>query len=102
MPLCWEGCAVLIAFVFGMAMLPLVADLTRRALAGILLFAAFGAVVILTWDYEAMEDRPSWREMLFSWQTLVAVLIFAVLVAAMIAAGFYGYHPRVPHPRAFG
>jgi hypothetical protein len=49
-PVSWEGYAVTVAFLLGMALMRLEADLTRRAIAIALLAAAYAAVVFLTWS----------------------------------------------------
>ena len=49
-PVSWEGWAVSIALLLGMGLLRLVEDPLRRSIALALLFAAYGAVVFLTWS----------------------------------------------------
>src|SRR5438270_399262 len=65
-------------------------DPTRRAIAIVLLAAAYCALVCLTWGDPDAEVRRSWRETLFNWQTLVWLLFLLALAASMIAAGYRG------------
>ena len=49
-PVSWEGYAVTVALVLGLGLLKWVDDLPRRSIALVLLVAAYGAVVFLTWS----------------------------------------------------
>ena len=94
MPVSWEGYAVIVALLLGMALLRLEGDPVRRAIATVLLAAAFCAIVALTWDDPDAEVRRSWRETLWNWHTLASLALMlafaAVFVAAVFVAVSYG------------
>jgi hypothetical protein len=87
-PLCWEGYTVTVAFLLGMALLRLVDDLNRRAIATALLVAAFGAIVFLTWEDPDAEVRRGWRERLWNRGTLVWLVVWLVFAAVAVFAGY--------------
>ena len=87
-PISWEGYVVTVAFVLSMGLINLEGDLTRRSIAAALLVAAFCAVVVLTWGDPDRAGRPSFRETLWNWQTLVWLLVLLALGAAVAAASY--------------
>jgi len=100
-PISWEGYAVTVAFVVGLALLRLESDVIRRAIALALVIAAYTAIVILTWgDPEGAVVRRGWRETFWNRYTLVWLAVLLLLAGALIAAGFVGcggcYHRPAP------
>jgi hypothetical protein len=87
-PVSWEGYAVTVALVLGMALLRLEGDATRRSIAIVLLAAAFCAIVVLTWSDPDAEVSRSWSETLRSWRTLVSLALMLAFAAAFVAAVF--------------
>jgi small-conductance mechanosensitive channel len=77
----------MVVFFLGMALLNLEPDLTRRSIAGVLLIAAFCAVVVLTWGDPDGEVR-GWRETLFSRYTLLWLGVLVLLAVAIAAASY--------------
>jgi hypothetical protein len=92
-PLTWQGYAITFAFLLGLGLLRLEADLIRRSIATALVVAAYGAVVILTWGDPASDAPRNWRRALFNQGTLVWLMVLAAIAAAVVAAGFYGARP---------
>jgi cyclic lactone autoinducer peptide len=82
----WEGYAVTVAFLLGMALLQLEGERTRRAIAMALVAVAYCAVVVLTWGDPDSGVRQHWRETLFNRQTLVWLAVLLALAAAFVAA----------------
>jgi multisubunit Na+/H+ antiporter MnhC subunit len=92
-PLRWQGYAITFAFLLGLGLLRLEADLVRRSIATALVVVAYGAVVILTWGDPESDAPPDWRRALLNRGTLVWLLVLAVIATAMVVAGFYGARP---------
>jgi hypothetical protein len=92
-PLTWQGYAVTVAFLLGLGLLRLEADLARRSIATALVVVAYAAVVILTWGDPECASPPDWRTALFNRGTLIWLLVLVVIAAVMAAAGFYGARP---------
>jgi hypothetical protein len=84
-PVSWEGYAVTVAWFLGMSLLQLEGDLARRSIAITLLVAAYGVIIFLTWADPEGEDR-SWREMLWSRQTVVTLVVLVLFAAVFIGA----------------
>jgi hypothetical protein len=87
-PVSWEGYAVTVAFVLGLGLSRLAPDPIRRAIAMALIVAAYGAVVILTWENPDAEAGRGWRATLWNRQTLVWLGVLLVIAAACVAAGY--------------
>jgi hypothetical protein len=87
-PCSWEGWAVTLALLLGMGLLQLESDPTRRAIAMVLVVAAYCAVVIMTWADPDSDERRGWRETLWNRRTLVWLVVLLVFAAAFVAANY--------------
>jgi hypothetical protein len=96
-PVCWEGCAVTVAFGLGLGLLTMVRAPIQRSVAMALVVVAFGAIVLLTWEDPDTAARRGWRDRLLNKQTAIGSGLMLLLFAAIMATA---YACDVAFPRA--